>query len=441
MRLGVFLAMGLMFLGCNDDSDRPSTSGGGSSNHAGSGGKANAGGSSGSAGRSNHGGTNDQSGAGAQPSDEAGATGDVGDVAGGGAGGADYRGEIGTPMQIATGQAALLGVTSDGWVVYRESDVLWAASLDDPDSVQQITDRPGSVLIRGRTVFNWADIDWSVGAGNLSVWTADGGAHTIGITPYSETLVGASEDGSTIVYTANTHDVLDPDLGAGGAASGGEGGQAMGGEGAVTPERATDLMIASSDLARQDVLIASMGLGSERTCTPSLGFVGARLFIGWCTPGSRDAKIQRYEAGTPAWTPTTIADGALPNWSTDAEGERVFYQSSGYSGYVAIGGDQVLVDAGVSQGTLLPNGTSVLYSVGDQLRRTDVPDVNPVAIVTTGYKQPVAFSRDFDLALYSTTVTYESGTQRDLLLAKTSGFNAEPLAWSKTPSRPFPVRA
>jgi hypothetical protein len=76
---------------------------------------------------------------------------------------------------------------------------------------------------------------------------------------------------------------------------------------------------------------------------------------------------------------------------------------------------------------LLPNGKTVLYSVGDQLRRAELPSVNPVAIVTTGYKQPVGFSPDFGLALYSTTVTYEQGTQRDLLLTTTAAFNSSPL--------------
>jgi hypothetical protein len=62
-----------------------------------------------------------------------------------------------------------------------------------------------------------------------------------------------------------------------------------------------------------------------------------------------------------------------------------------------------------------------------------LPNVNPVAIVTTGYKQPVGFSSDFGLALYSTNVSYTQGTQRDLYLATTSGFNPQPLALETQP--------
>lgn len=347
-------------------------------------------------------------------------------------GGESNRGEIGAPLQIAPGQASLLGVTSDGWVIFREADLLRGAKLGDAGQIQEISDRPGSVLIRGRVVFNWADIDWAVGVGKLSVWTADAGAHTVGLAPYVEALTSASEDGSTIVYATNNHEVGAVDTaGAGGAAStSGVGG--AGGAG-TAPEKATDLMIASSDLGSTEVLIESMGIGSEATCGASLGFVGQMLFVGWCLPGSRAAKIERYELAGASWTPTTIADDSLSAWSADALGERVFYQSSGYSGYVTNGGNPILIDAGVSQGTLLPDGSAVLYSVGDQLRRTALPEVNPVAIITTGYKQPVGFSSDYGISLYSTTVTYEHGTQRDLLLTSTDDFNPTPLVLVEQP--------
>jgi len=337
-----------------------------------------------------------------------------------GSGGAADRGEIGTPVQIAPGQATLLGTTSDGWLVFRAGDVLRAAKVSDPASVQDITQHPGSVLIRGPVVFNWADVDWEAGVGQLSVWTAASGTHEVGQTPYSEALVAASADGATIAFTANTRE-----LGEGGASAGGAG---NGGAGeASVPDKATELVVASSDLKAQTTLIESMGLGSESTCSPSFGFVGDRLMVGYCEPGSRNAKVERYERSAKTWTPTTIAEDALPTWSTDASGDTVFYQSSGYNGYVALADGPVLVDAGVSAGTLLPDGSAVLYSVGDQLRRTDLPSVNPVAVVTTGYKQPLGFSPDFGLALYSTTVTYDHGTQRDLLLTTTSGFNSDPL--------------
>ncbi len=352
--------------------------------------------------------------------------------AGSGAGGAGDRGEIGTPVKIAPGQASLLGVTTDDWMVFRDGDVLRAAKIGDADSIEEITTHPGSVLIRGRVVFNWADVDWEQGIGNLSVWTSESGTREVGPTPYSETLVAASEDGSSIAFTTNTRE-----LGAGGAGSADEEAEGSGGA-EPAPDRATDLVIAASDLSEQRVLIESVGLGSEPTCNPSFGFVGERLFVGWCVPASRSAKIERYEHGADGWRGVTIAEDTLPGWATDESGETVFYQSSGYSGYVSLDGEPVLIDAGVSAGTLLPDGKTVLYSVGDQLRRAELPSVNPVAIVTTGYKQPVGFSPDFGLALYSTRVTYEQGTQRDLLLTTTAAFNSNPLVLVDEPIATLP---
>lgn len=395
MRTSQLLALGLLIVGCGsgDDSKKPSKPG-------------------------------NQGDAGAS-----GASAASGD-AGAGAGGAADRGEIGTPVKIAPGQASLLGVTSDDWMVFRDGDVLRAAKVGDAESVKEITTHPGSVLIRGRVVFNWADVNWEEGVGNLSVWTSENGTREVGPTPYSETLVAASDDGSTIAFTANTRE-----LGAGGSNGTDEVGS---GGAAPVPDRATELVLARSDLSQQEVLIESMGLGSESTCNPSFGFVGERLFVGWCAPASRSAKIERYARDGDSWSKNTIAEDTLPGWSTDASGNTVFYQSSQYSGYVWLDGDAVLIDAGVSAGTLLPDGKTVLYSVGDQLRRADLPSVKPVAIVTTGYKQPVGFSPDFGLALYSTTVTYEQGTQRDLLLTTTAAFNSTPLVLVDEPNATLP---
>ena len=87
---------------------------------------------------------------------------------------------------------------------------------------------------------------------------------------------------------------------------------------------------------------------------------------------------------------------------------------------------------------MLPDGSAVLYSVGDQLRRTDLPEPNPVAIVTTGYSNPVGFTPDYSHALYSSRVTYENGTQRDLRLVATEDFNPEPVELVAEPEATLP---
>jgi hypothetical protein len=329
---------------------------------------------------------------------------DDGEGGGGPRGGAGRGGtgsgatpELGPPVELASGQAALVGVTSDGWAVFRDSGGLSAVEIDDGPRAERITDRPGSVLIRGRVVFNWADVDWENDVGDLMVWSAEGGAHEIGPTPLGETLVGASEDGGAIVYTTNTS------------------------------EESTDLVLAASDLSSSEVLVESMGLGSEETCGASIGFVQNRLFVAWCDVGSRSGRIERFDRDGDTWERSTIASDALPNWSADRDGERVFYLSSAYRAYCAEGGHDYLIDTGVSRGFMFPDGSALLYTVGDQLRRTGLPDVNPVPVVTTSYSVPVEFSPTFEHALFSTTVSYESGTQRDLLLVPTDAIDAAPL--------------
>lgn len=311
--------------------------------------------------------------------------------------GDDWTGELAEPTQIATGDASLLGVTKDGWAIFRQMETLVAAPVASDEAVKQVSPTPGSVVLRGNVLFNWANVDWERGVGELSVWSAAGGTHEVGETPYVEGLVAASDSGALLVYPANT------------------------------TETTMDLMVTSNDFAAPEVLIPAMGIGSEETCGAVIGFVGERLFVGWCAEGSRAATIKRFERVDDAWQPQTIAQDALPAWSADASGERVFYQSSQYSGYVAEADESMLIDASVGRGQMVSDGSAVLYTVGDQLRRSEVPAVNPVPIVTTGYKQPIGFSSGFDLALYSTTVTYEEGTRRDLLLVSTDGLNTEPI--------------
>jgi hypothetical protein len=174
------------------------------------------------------------------------------------------------------------------------------------------------------------------------------------------------------------------------------------------------------------VLLTAVGRGSETTCAPNFGFSAKSLFVGWCTLGSRDGQIERYELSAGKWSATTVASDALPNWSTDKSAKRVFFQSKDYQGFYYEDGQSHLVDSGVGGGLLLPDGSAVLYTVGDQLRRSELPNVNPVPIVTKSYSQRVEFTPSFDHVLYSTQVTYDNGTRRDLLLASTDGFNPTP---------------
>lgn len=337
------------------------------------------------------------------------ASGGSGGMGEGGSATGPELGELGPATRLATDTSSITGVTSDGWAVYREGSVLRAAKVSDEGLVETITEQPGSVIIKGRVVFNWADVDWEKSVGDLSIWSEAGGAVEVGATRYAENLIASNPDGSAIVYTANEN------------------------------EGTTDLMIATSDLSEPKVLIESMGLGSETTCGPTLGFVGDRLLVGWCEKGNREGKIERFELNDDdEWEATEIATDALPAWSADTSGDRILYQSSSYEGFVSDAGEAVRIDASVSRGFVLPDGSAVLYTVGDQLRRTDLPEPNPVAIVTTGYSNPVGFTPDYSHALYSSRVTYENGTLRDLRLVSTEDFNPEPIELVAEPEATIP---
>jgi hypothetical protein len=315
-------------------------------------------------------------------------------------------GEVGPALQLVGGSVTLVGITSDGWALFRDAEGLRAAEIAEEGGVELVSEQAGNVLIRGPVAFNWADMDWAANRGELSIWSHERGTEEIGSTLYSESLIAANAGGDAVVYTANTDDGH------------------------------TDLLVASGDST--EVLIEEMGLASEDTCSPSVGFAGERLFVGWCEVGDREGRIERFERDGDEWNKTTVAEDALPTWSADAAGERVFFQANTYEGFYAEGGERYRIDASVSRGFVVPDGSAVLYTVGDQLRRASLPDPEPVPLVTVGFAEPVAFPQDFQYALYSSRVTYENGTQRDLRLVPTDGYTPEPIVLVADPVATLP---
>jgi hypothetical protein len=86
----------------------------------------------------------------------------------------------------------------------------------------------------------------------------------------------------------------------------------------------------------------------------------------------------------------------------------------------------------------VPDGSTILYTVGDQLRRTSLPTINPITVVTTGYSQPIGFSSRYHFALYSTQVVYGTSTKRDLRVTTTDAFNPNPTALVSQPVAVLP---
>lgn len=348
---------------------------------------------------------------------------DAGDDAPGDAGGASFA-----SYMLASGSASVAAVTSDDWVIFRSATELRAvqvaAAAEGGISSELVSPTPGNVLTRNGVVFNWANIDWAQGVGDLSVWSPTAGSHELGLTLYSEALVTASPTG-VMVYPAmsTANGAADAGLRDGGVADSGSSNLDAGSEIDSVP-----LMLADGDVANAQVLIPALGLGSDTTCGAHIDFVGERLFVGWCEPGSQVAQIQRFDRVDGEWQATLTLANVLPAWSADRKGEYVFYQGTDYSAHLAEPEGARAIDTGVGSGFLLPNGSAVFYTVGDQLRRTALPSVNPVPVVTNGYSQPVGFSPEYDLVLYSTAVSYTQGIQRDLRMVATDSFNATPTA-------------
>jgi hypothetical protein len=329
-----------------------------------------------------------------------------------------------TSYMLASGSASITAVNSEDWMIFRSSTELRAVKIEVADgsatTSQLLSTAPGSVLTRNAVVFNWADIDWDRGVGDLSVWSPNAGPQAIGPTLYSETLIAASPSGVFVFPALGSafapdagllHDAAVPDFGP---------------QDAGTAPDSIQLMLVDGDVAQAQVLIPTLGLGSDDTCGAHIGFVGERLFVGWCEPGSSVAQIQRFDRAQGGWQVTLTIPNVLPAWSADGTGERVFYQGTDYSAHLAEPEGGRAIDTAVGSGFLVPDGSAAFYTVGDQLRRTSLPSVNPIPIVTNGYAQPVGFSPDFDLVLYSTSISYEHGGQRDLRMVATDTFNAMP---------------
>ena len=242
--------------------------------------------------------------------------------------------------------------------------------------------------------------------------TAASGTHE-GPRVFSEDFVAASEDGAFIAFVRETEATED----AGGA------GEDAGGE----PVKTLDVTVATSDLAQRSTVLPAIGRSSENTCRARFAFVGQAFFATSCAPGSTAATLERFTPSPSAfenggWASETIASGVQSgNWSTDATGAKVFVVTTGSQGRVYQGGQEKVIDQSVTWGAFVPNGSALLYTVSDQLRRTALGTILPQPVVTTGYGQRTAFSPTLEHALYSNVVSYEGGEKRNLFLAATSG--------------------
>lgn len=301
-----------------------------------------------------------------------------------------------TPTRVVTGDAVPLGVTSDGYVVYRKYPMFQAVKIGSTDEPVDLSETPGAVLIRDHVVFHWENVDYTTNTGDLMMFSAPSCGRTLGTTPLDEDFFVASADGSLVLYATNA------------------------------TANTMDIVLASRDLVHQQTLVAGVGRGSETTCRPKYGFAGDRVLAAYCMEGSQAATVQVYALQDDQWVGTQLSDDATATWSADASGDRIVYVTSGAQARLWDGETSTVIDEGVSWAQVLPDGSAMLYAVGDQLRRTTLPNIVPIPIVTNKFRTVVAWSSDYSRVLYSSNVIYEPVQGQDLIVAPTTQFTAVP---------------
>ncbi len=344
---------------------------------------------------------------------DAGGAGAGGDAAVGGdaAPSPPLTGPAPTPRTLADDAVGIVGVTADGQVIYRNADSLVAMRLDGSERTPRvISDQSGTVQIRGSIVFQFVDIDWTTNLGKLTIWSADGEAHEVGTALFGEDTTVASADGGRVAYV--TH---------------------------VTGTSA-DLVVATPDLGKTTTVVPQVGLGSQATCRPSFGFVGDSLIAAWCKPGEMKASLDRFDA--PGFEPRRVATDVGTVWSADTAGKHFVYVDSAAHALFNDGKSSVPVDDNVGWAMILPDASATLYTVGDQLRRSALPDAAATPIVTSKFVSRVALSPDNGYALYSTVFNYDRGTHQDLRITPTDVFTLHPVvlvadATAEVPASPF----
>ena len=313
--------------------------------------------------------------------------------------------------RLVSDAQTVAGVTEDGQIVYRASDGLFAIPANGEGERTLITPRSGPIEIRRNTVFFWADVDWTAMSGQLVVWTAKDGPRQVGTAVFGEAALAVSEDGTMSLYYT---DLKDDTL---------------------------DLMIASAGGAEAQPLIVDVGRGSEETCRASAGFALNAPVVGWCAAGTTEARIERFESKDGAWAAQSLATEVRPTWSTDESGQRFLFIGTDSRASFFDGSKLLPIDTSVGWGMLLPGGSSVLYTVGDQLRRTPVPDTDPVAVVVNDFIARSQFDPRWERVLYSTELTYEGTTRRDLYMVETSGENRVATRLVEQPTAALPESA
>jgi hypothetical protein len=320
---------------------------------------------------------------------------DAGDTATGADGG-----ESAAPTQPSTATLllsapglGLWGVTSDGWVVYRVDQVVYAVPIDGGPAVT-VGDffrgtttppiPPPSGFVSERVVV----IHVLYYVLDLEVWTAAAGLQFIAS---ADTSTDAVVSGDSSYVTA-----IDNLIAGGG-----------------------DLNVARTDGTGSTLVASGLFLGST-TCPTFQRFVGSFLVVFPCSEYGWG--YSAFDFLAPGWTAQSSLESGSPPMDLD-DTRLLFADSSGLEIVPLATGLELLLDPEVAPGSgatgaLTPEGSSAVYvAPGGAFKRVAVDATSPpTVLVDAGVSQVVHLSPDGQNALVQQTYDPQSG-EGDLYVA------------------------
>src|SRR5579883_2402327 len=307
-----------------------------------------------------------------------------------------------TGSRLVQGNFSLQGVTSDDYAIYTDdkSGALAAESASGGSPIS-ISGTAGQLLISGKAVLVWSNVDMNTNVGQLSVWTKANGTHTLD----AASLLGevaVSDDGGTVLYCGNTTVTT-----------------IMG----TSAPSACDIVLVKSDGTGAKTIYTQVPLptmqGQNSDCVPTLGFAGGLFVTNHCL-GMGDAAATTATLSTidpsSGATNDVRATGASNIWQTDKAGDKLLIVGDAADLTVVpiAGGTAVSIDSNVASGFLTSDGATAIYLTNDgslKVSPTGSPSPKTLAtgidVMSAGIQ---AISPDEKWILYSVGAGVVNGT-------------------------------
>jgi hypothetical protein len=296
------------------------------------------------------------------------------------------------PKLLVPGEVVLHGVTMDDHAVYTrrtpQGDMLEAIRLADDRTTVLWGGVPKNVSIRveGNVVGIWTNIDAS-GRGTLSYWATQLTSARLNMANLSmRDTLWASRDGTRVAFFA----------------------KALGPNGAATSAEVN--VLATSTGVQVTVLKDADRVSLETNCIPRIGFGGETLIAAYCTEGSSDARLVTVADDTVPVRQVRIDGGLRPFWSASASGTRIFVIAVDRDAGFLVTNQPldprppVALSAGIKEGFMMADGTSVVYRAFETLWRAPIAGGEP--------QSPTPFIGDvrgiLDVSLDRETILYRS---------------------------------